>query len=84
MERQPCKKCLLSQTDPEGIYKEIKEMIAALPEEKRADGDTYRQRLEICGKCPYIGEGTCGKCGCFIELRAAKKYMHCPAEERYW
>lgn len=80
----PCRKCLLAQTDPHGIYKEIKEMIDALPDEKRADKDTYSRRLEICGACPYLGEGTCGKCGCFAELRAAKKDMHCPAEERFW
>lgn len=48
-------------------------MIAALPEEKRADDDTYRHRLDICGSCESLGSGICGKCGCFVELRAAKK-----------
>ena len=43
-----CKKCFFSELDPGGVYNEIKDMIAALPEEKRADDDTYRHRLDIC------------------------------------
>lgn len=43
-----CKKCFFSELDPSGVYNEIKDMIAALPEEKRADDDTYRHRLDIC------------------------------------
>lgn len=68
-----CKKCFFSELDPDGVYNEIKDMIAALPEEKRADDDTYRHRLDICGSCESLGSGICGKCGCFVELRAAKK-----------
>ena len=26
----------------------------------------------------------CGKCGCFVELRAAKADMHCPHEKHFW
>lgn len=36
-----CKKCFFSELDPDGVYNEIKDMIAALPEEKRAADDTY-------------------------------------------
>lgn len=79
-----CKKCFFQDIDPKGIYSEIKDMINALPEEKRTDEDEYRRRLEICGTCKYLGEGTCGKCGCFVELRAAKKHMSCPHEKHYW
>lgn len=68
-----CKKCFFSELDPGGVYNEIKDMIAALPDEKRADDDTYRHRLDICGSCESLGSGICGKCGCFVELRAAKK-----------
>lgn len=77
-----CKKCFFSELDPDGVYNEIKDMIAALPEEKRADDDTYRHRLDICGSCGSLGSGICGKCGCFVELRAAKKDMYCPSEDK--
>ena len=84
MSRPFCKKCFFAEFDPEGIYNEISQLIATLPEEKRTDETEYRRRLEICGKCGFLGEGTCGKCGCFVELRAAKKDMHCPCEKHYW
>lgn len=84
MSRPFCKRCFFEELDPKGIYKEISELIAALPEEKRTDETEYRRRLEICGRCDSLGEGTCGKCGCFVELRAAKKDMHCPSEEHFW
>ena len=47
-----CKKCFFSELDPDGVYNEIKDMIAALPEEKRADDDPYRNMRKLrllCG-----------------------------------
>lgn len=79
-----CRKCLFSEIDRDGVFREISEMIAAIPHEKRTDEAEYRRRLEICGGCGKLGEGTCGVCGCFVELRAAKKDMYCPHENRYW
>lgn len=81
-----CRKCLLEELDPEGIYLEIRDMITALPTDKRTDDITYRSRLECCGSCEFLNQGTCVKCGCFVELRAAKKDMHCPEEHslRKW
>lgn len=84
MSRPFCKKCFFEELDPKGIYREISEMIAALPEEKRYGESEYRRRLDICGRCGSLGEGTCGKCGCFVELRAAKMDMHCPHERHFW
>lgn len=82
--RPPCRKCLLENIDPEGIYKEVSELIAALPRERRTEEAEYRRRLEICLRCRMLGEGICGVCGCFVELRAAKADMHCPGEQHYW
>ena len=84
MNRPFCKKCFFEEIDRDGIYAEIKDMIAVLPESERTDEQEYRRRLEICGGCEYLGEGTCGKCGCFVELRAAKRLMNCPHEKHYW
>lgn len=84
MNKPFCRKCLFEETDPNGVYNSIKELIAALPEEKRAGEAEYSRRLDICRQCDSLGEGTCGKCGCFVELRAAKADMHCPHEEHHW
>ncbi|MBQ8781290.1 MAG: hypothetical protein IJZ72_06440 [Oscillospiraceae bacterium] len=79
-----CKKCFLAEIDHDGVYQSIKEMIAALPDENRADENEYRRRLDICGRCSQLNEGVCLKCGCFVELRAAKKDMGCPHEKHLW
>ncbi|MDE6763368.1 MAG: hypothetical protein K2J73_06790 [Oscillospiraceae bacterium] len=79
-----CRKCLFEEIDRDGVYSSIKELISALTEEKRTEENEYRHRLEICRQCNSLGEGTCGKCGCFVELRAAKADMHCPHENHYW
>ena len=84
MSRPFCRKCLLEDIDPEGIYREIREMAAALPEEKRTEESEYRRRLDICSRCECLGEGICGVCGCFVELRAAKSNMGCPHENHFW
>lgn len=84
MSRPFCRKCLFEEADRNGIYQSIKELIKAIPEEKRTDENEYRRRLNICKSCGELGEGTCGKCGCFVELRAAKADMHCPHEDHYW
>ena len=84
MSRPFCRKCLLEDIDPEGIYREIREMAAALPEEKRTEESEYRRRLDICSRCERLGEGICGVCGCFVELRAAKRDRHCPGVDKLW
>lgn len=84
MSRPFCKKCFLEEIDHDGVYRSIREMIDALPEEKRADETEYRRRLNICGTCESLNEGVCMKCGCFAELRAAKSDMGCPHEKHYW
>lgn len=84
MTRPFCRKCLFEEIDRNGVYASIKELITAIPEEKRTPETEYRRRLNICKNCDELGEATCGKCGCFVELRAAKAEMHCPHEDHCW
>lgn len=84
MSKYFCRRCFFEELDPEGVYKEIQEIIALLPERQRTDGEEYSRRLEICSRCRFLSGGTCLKCGCFAELRAAKKEMHCPHEDKLW
>lgn len=79
-----CKRCLLSETDETELFKNVAELIAVMPKELKADSDTYGKRLSICGSCDKLYRGMCAECGCYVELRAAKAVMHCPAVKSGW
>lgn len=79
---QICKRCLLAQTDPAGLYQTVRQRIALLPPDDKAEERIYRSRLAVCAECDALQNGICVQCGCFAELRAAKKAMNCPMQ--YW
>lgn len=79
-----CKKCLLSEIDKEEYFKNIYEYIAALSEDVKVDDMEYNRRLNLCKECEDLVNGMCKKCGCFVELRAAKRLMNCPSEKKIW
>ncbi len=79
-----CKKCLLSEYDPIDIYKNVKRRLEMLTEDERVDDQEYYRRLELCKACEELNVGTCGACGCFVEIRAARKDMDCPHEKHFW
>lgn len=79
-----CKRCLLSEFADIDTRKTVAELIETLPENIRADDETYQNRLNICKECEHLYNGMCGKCGCYVELRALKKEQKCPHEKHYW
>lgn len=56
----------------------IKEKINKLSPGERASDDLYEKRLSFCKECEFLISGTCYKCGCYVELRAAFKEQRCP------
>ena len=44
----------------------------------------YRRRLALCKGCGELANGICAQCGCFVELRAAKRQNRCPAFPPRW
>lgn len=80
----PCKKCMLEDIDFDGIYAHITQLIELIPEEERTAEAEYRRRLDICRQCECLHSGTCEKCGCYVELRAARSKMDCPHEDKRW
>ncbi|MCI9409515.1 MAG: hypothetical protein HFJ89_06815 [Oscillospiraceae bacterium] len=84
MSKPFCRKCLLAETDLTGVYASVREMVAALPEWRKTSEAEYNRRLGICKSCDFLGEGTCEKCGCYVDLRAARSEMHCPHENHFW
>ena len=77
-----CRRCLLLESGREDVLASIHEHIARLPERDRAAQEVYRQRLDACKACEHLIGGTCFKCGCYPEFRAAFRTQKCPI--RLW
>ena len=82
--RKPCLRCLLQEADENDIYEIIRQRIAAMPQAQKASPGEYSRRLAICSRCDLLVSGTCRKCGCYVELRAAKLNASCPHENPRW
>lgn len=83
LRKAPCK-CLLKQAGEIELAKNIGEYISTLSEEIKANDSLYRHRLTLCEDCVHLLNGTCTKCGCYVEMRAAIKTNRCPSEEKFW
>ncbi len=83
-EKKPCTRCLLEEAGKQDLYASIKRCIEKIPKKQRTASAEYDRRLDICTACEHISEGTCLKCGCYVQLRAAKSDSHCPLKRRLW
>ncbi|MGN0427499.1 MAG: DUF6171 family protein [Agathobacter sp.] len=75
--RKICKKCLLREM-AEADAKMIEKYKAAIKLSDRVEEAEYEKRLSVCKECDRLNAGTCGACGCYVELRAAAIVGHCP------
>ena len=60
------------------IYEYVKKTRAMLPKGEKASDELYEERLNVCMACDSLLAGTCHKCGCYVEIRAASKASECP------
>lgn len=81
MEERICYRCLLRDFDAEKYKNDIEKYIEAIKKEERAGEQLYNDRLAICTACDKLTEGTCLRCGCYVELRAASKQARCPSRK---
>ena len=66
-------------------FESIREQISKIPLDQKADSSLYEKRLNVCKSCDYLISGTCLKCGCYVELRAAFQSARCPQSKgRKW
>lgn len=82
--KKPCTRCLLEQAGRQDLAEAVNSAIMKIPSDKRTNDEEYSRRLEICSTCEHISGGTCLKCGCYAELRAARKDSHCPIKTKKW
>lgn len=81
---RPCR-CLIGEMPDEAELAEIiRERIETIPEEERTPEKEYAFRLSRCRECESLQRGTCGKCGCYVEIRAARKWQGCPEVPARW
>lgn len=81
---RPCR-CLIGEMPDEAELAEIiRERIETIPEEERTPEKEYAFRLSRCRECESLQRGTCGKCGCYVEIRAARKWQGCPDVPAQW
>lgn len=83
MQDKPCR-CLLMRSGQEDMARLVADYIATLPEDSRVSDEVYRARLALCEDCEALHSGTCARCGCYVEARAAKRSMGCPAVPPRW
>lgn len=83
-EKKPCIKCLLRDLDEADININIEKYIQIIKTSERADDTLYEQRLALCRECDHLLSGSCLKCGCYVEIRAALKASHCPCVPSRW
>ena len=81
---EKCKRCLLSEYNPELYYKTVVEYIDSMPIEDKVSDIEYSDRIEKCTECSNLINGMCKICGCFVEVRAIKKNIGCPSIEKVW
>ena len=79
-----CKRCMLYELADKAAYESVRSYIDALPAEVRTEDAEYRRRLEICRECDMFLAAMCRKCGCYVEVRAAKTDSHCPKVKQCW
>lgn len=58
--------------------KKIESYKDAIKEKDRVSEVVYEERLAVCKSCDMLNAGTCGACGCYVELRAVGKTGRCP------
>lgn len=79
-----CRRCLLTDlADENDYYQSVLRYRATMPARLRTPDDAYAARLEQCRRCEALDNGTCMQCGCYVEMRAARRDMHCPMPGRW-
>ena len=77
-----CRKCLTrDMVGKEEYFRSLREYIANVDPEIKADEALYEERLRICKECDLLLEGMCRICGCYVELRAVVAKNICPRKK---
>ncbi|MBR1811168.1 MAG: hypothetical protein IJ766_05930 [Clostridia bacterium] len=73
-----CRRCLLLESGETDVYEEIQRHIEKIPPKDKTPAPLYQSRIDACRQCGHLVGGTCLKCGCYPEFRAAFIKNKCP------
>ena len=80
-EERVCLRCLLRESGGADTLEDIKKRIERIHAYDKADDEEYIRRLGICKECEALVSGTCMKCGCYPEFKAAFIRQRCPQKK---
>jgi hypothetical protein len=76
---------LLEETeDGLALSRLIRSRVALLDERAKVSDAEYIRRLVLCESCDQLSSGTCMQCGCYVQLRAAKRALRCAHPQPKW
>ncbi len=80
-EKKFCLRCFLRDCGRNETFKNISDRIKKLSDKDKSSDEEYKKRISVCSECEFLSEGTCLKCGCYPEFRAAFKKQNCPIKK---
>lgn len=80
----PCVRCLLREMNEQTALRQIENYKKSVPKMEQTDPEQYEARLATCKACKWLYQGTCKKCGAYVEARAFRTDTHCPLGETMW
>ena len=73
-----CPDCSIENPDERELTEYLIAFVRDLNPAEKTDEAAYTRRLAACRDCPHRVKETCGVCGCYVRVRAAKRRMDCP------
>lgn len=80
-ENRVCYRCLIRDISQKDYEENIEKYVKAISEADRVEKVECDRRLKLCLECDNLNAGTCMKCGCYVEIRAAMSLGHCPMKK---
>jgi hypothetical protein len=79
-----CRRCLLKDMTDSEYYESVYAYIESLTEDVKTPEDEYQRRIDLCSACAHLVNAMCDQCGCFVEVRAAKRNNSCAMSREIW
>lgn len=73
-----CRRCLIKDVPEAELLEYLDAYVRDLPADTRVSPREFERRLALCADCEYLIKYTCRLCGCYAQVRAARRLNRCP------